>query len=445
MKKSSLNLTRASVFLYWLIFLALLGLFFTNDFGLVDIHKTAIITAVGIDIEGEEVQVTAEIAVPQPSQSGENIKYTLVQGSGITIADGLNEINAKTGFYPKLQFCKMILIGEDCKDKELFGLLACFYRKNFSELTALVAMCQGKASDMLALKSETSDMTSEAIRKVLSDEIEKSANANSASLRDIAMSGYSKSASAYMPYIEAFEQGTSQNGGNGDNVGGEGGNQGSSGGGGSGSESGSGGSSGGGGESGGSGGEGGGESGGSGGSSGGGSGGGSVKSMDFTARKTAVFSEGMFKGILDEQQSFALALIENDIRLAVLPCDADEVHYTIGLKNIDCGVKLKVENGAPSLTVKFEAKAQINGAKKKLDPHNILHDDVVPENVLKGAEEALKGRFDDLIETCRTENCDLLGIRELLYKYNYKYFDAFKDDILTRMDIKYEIKVDSVS
>ena len=93
--------------IYWLIFIALAGLFFTNDFGLVDIHKTSIITAIGIDMEEREVQVTAEVAVPQPSQSGENIKYTQVQGSGLTIADALNEINAKTGFYPKLQFFKI--------------------------------------------------------------------------------------------------------------------------------------------------------------------------------------------------------------------------------------------------------------------------------------------------------------------------------------------------
>ena len=100
--KSKWNFSRASVFIYFIIFFVLIGLFFTNDFGLVDIHKTAIITAVGIDMEDGEVIVTGELVVPQPSQSGENIKYTQVQGSGLTIADALNEINAKTGFYPKL-------------------------------------------------------------------------------------------------------------------------------------------------------------------------------------------------------------------------------------------------------------------------------------------------------------------------------------------------------
>lgn len=431
--KKKWNFGVASVFIYFAIFLVLLGLFFTNDFGLVDIHKTAIITAVGIDTEDGEVIVTGELVAPQPSQSGENIRYTQVQGSGLTIADALNEINAKTGFYPKLQFCHLILVGESCKERELFSLLACFYRKNFSELTALVAACEGKAADMLALKSEVEDSTSEAIIKVLSDEIKKSANANPMNLKEIAMTNYSKSAACYMPYVEANEQGTSENGGNGENIGGEGGNQGGTGGGSSGSSGN--GSSGGGGESGGSQG---------GGSSGGGSGS-EEKPMEFTARKTAIYSEGKFKGVLDERQSFALSAIKNDIRLAVLPCDADGVHYTLGMKNVKSGVKLKVNEGIPELTVSFKSKAQINGARKHLDPQQIVFDDVVSETVLQGAEEELKTRFSDLIETCRQADCDILGIKEQLYKHNNKYFEAFKDDILTRMNVRFEVEVSSVS
>ena len=130
MKDRIKNLNKYSHIIYLLVMLALLGLFFTNDFGIVDIHKTSVIVAVGIDPAGEEVQVTAQIAVPQPSQSGENVQYTEVQGSGLTVADALNEINAKTGTYPKLLFCKLILLGEGCQKNELFKRWL-FYRRNF--------------------------------------------------------------------------------------------------------------------------------------------------------------------------------------------------------------------------------------------------------------------------------------------------------------------------
>ena len=51
-------------------------LFMTNDFGLVNIERTAIIMALGIDYypEKNEYEVTAQIAIPQPAPtaSGEN-------------------------------------------------------------------------------------------------------------------------------------------------------------------------------------------------------------------------------------------------------------------------------------------------------------------------------------------------------------------------------------
>lgn len=428
--KSKLNISKLSVLVYWLIFLLLACLFFTNDFGLVDIHKTSIITAVAIDTEEGEVLVTAEIAVPQPSQSGENIVYTQVQGSGLTIADALNEINAKTGFYPKLQFCKLILIGESCRDKQLFRVLGCFYRKNYSELTALVAMCEGNAYDMLAQKSNVSDMTSEAIRNVLSDEIEKSANATTSNLKSIAAMEFSHSKACYMPYVQLNNQGESQSGGNGDNVGGEGSNNGSQGG-----------SSGG---------------GGSQGQQGGGEGGQSGQSrqsggqiggepVEFTARKTAYFSDGRFIGVLDDQQSFALAVLENDIRLAVLPCNADDIHYTLGLKGVKCDADLKVRDGVPQLKISFKANARIQGARVKVDLQKIISDDEVAASVLDGAEAEIRARFESLINVVRETNSDLIGVRELLYKKNYKYYEAFQNDVLQRMTVAYDIKIDSVS
>ena len=405
--------------LYWAIIVALLGLYFTNDFGLLDIHKTSYIVAVGVDSEEDEVQVTAQLAIPQPSTSGDNTKYLQVQGSGYTIADALNEINAKVGTYPKLLFCKLILIGDSCKDKELFEMLGCFYRRNFSELTAMVAMCEGKAQEMLAKPATIAPENSTAIQKVLSDELEKSGNVSKASLKSIAESNYSVSGFCYMPYIQMNKQGTSKPGGGGDNAGGEkpeGGEQGGSGGS-----------------------SGGGEQGGSGGSSGGG------EPVEFTARQTAIFSKGKFAGILDERQAFALNVLENEINLAVIPCSLDGVQYTMGLKNVNGGVDLKVEKGVPKLEISLKATAQVQGAKKIMVPENVIYDDILSPELIKATEDALEERFRNLIDTSIETDCDFLGIKKQLHKYNHRYYDAFKNDVLKRMEVKYKIEVKSLN
>ena len=427
------DLRRISVVFFWLLFLALMCLFFVNDFGLVDIHKTSIIVAVGIDSTEDEVQVTAQLAVPKPSQSGDNVEYTEVQGSGETVADALNEINTKTGFYPQLQFCKLILLGDSCKDKNIFRLMGCFYRKNYSELTALVAMCDGKASETLGLPTVTSDMTTTVIQRALADELKKSANVSTACLKSIAESNFSKSAACYMPFVEANIQGTSEEGGNGDNVGGEKPQEGSSGG-----ESGGGSSSGSGGGSGGS--EGG--SGASGGSTGGGSEGGQ-KPVEFTARRTAIFRDGMFVGILDEQQAFALDLIKNPIRLAVLPCDTGEYHYTLGLGKADGGQKVKIVDGTPEVTLSFEAFAQIAGIKRIIEPEKISEDDRISREVLEAANKVIEDRLKSLIETCVETDCDILGIKEDIFRFNPSKFEYLKDDALKKMQVKYKVNIKS--
>ncbi len=150
-------------------------------------------------------------------------------------------------------------------------------------------------------------------------------------------------------------------------------------------------------------------------------------------------------GILDEQQAFALAVISNNIRIAVLPCDADVIHYTLGLRNVKCGVDLKVENGVPVLSVKFSARAQIQGARVKVDLQKIIADDAIPASVTKGAETEVRARFEDLLKAVKESGADIIGVKQLLYKKNYKYYDAFKDDILQRMRVDYKIKITSVS
>ena len=72
MKKTRFYLPRRwgeKIILFIVAFLFLL--FFSTDFGLIDIQKTAIILAAGIDrTEDGNFSVTAQIAVPEASKSG---------------------------------------------------------------------------------------------------------------------------------------------------------------------------------------------------------------------------------------------------------------------------------------------------------------------------------------------------------------------------------------
>ncbi|MDE6691232.1 MAG: hypothetical protein K2K04_04595, partial [Clostridia bacterium] len=187
---------------YLLIFAVLAFFFFTNDFGLLDLRKTSVVIGVGLDIEEEEVVLTAQLAVPQPAENGENTKFNVVTGKGSTVAAALNEVNVKTGFYPKLVFCKLILLGESCFGEDITNLLDYFYRNEYTGLTLNVAACEGKASELIAQQFPCGNSATDVIDKLLSSEAQASGNVASATVKDIGEKLFSKSGACYMPYLE---------------------------------------------------------------------------------------------------------------------------------------------------------------------------------------------------------------------------------------------------
>jgi len=60
--------TKNTVRYYLLLAFLVIFLFFSNDFGLTDVQKTAIVVAVGIDKDEEDFVLTSQIAIPQRSR-----------------------------------------------------------------------------------------------------------------------------------------------------------------------------------------------------------------------------------------------------------------------------------------------------------------------------------------------------------------------------------------
>ena len=102
-------------------------LFLTNNFGLIDIEKTAIVIALGIDKRERGYEVTAQIAVPQSTDSAPNAD-AMVKGKGVTIADALDDIGVTTGWYPLLSFCNLIVISDELLKQDVMIFIDYFNR-----------------------------------------------------------------------------------------------------------------------------------------------------------------------------------------------------------------------------------------------------------------------------------------------------------------------------
>lgn len=393
-------LKRVAGFCYAAIILFLTALFFTNDFGLVDLRKTSVIIGVGVDFEEEddEMTLTAQLAVPRPAENGENTEFTVVTGKGTSVARALNEINVKTGFYPKLVFCKLIIIGESCFGKDINSQLNYFFSNEYTGLTPKIAACKGKAEDLFSMRLPFGDSTTDSVERLLSDEAQKSANVSTVNLNRFGQGYYSKSGSSYMPYIETYadEDEESESGGE-------------SGGGQDGSRSG--------------------ESGGQ-------------SRVEFSCGKTAIFNKGVFAGILDKEQAFAFNLLNGEIRRTFVGCGDGETR-TLSIRDCDGGVSLKVENGVPVLKLSFSAAAKVQDDK---NTETVKESETrAPDEALRLGENTIREYMESMLSYSRGVGCDLLGVADLLYKKQNRYYETLKDSVLQASVAVYEVNLRSAS
>lgn len=387
---------------YLLIFAVLAFMFFTNDFGLLDLRKTSVVIGVALDTEGDDVVLTAQLAVPQPAENGENTKFNIVTGTGPTIASALNEINVKTGFYPKLVFCKLIVIGESCFDRDLKTLLDYFFRNEYTGLTLSVAACEGKASELIAQQFPCGNSATDVIDKLLSDEARASGNVSTTTVKALGEKLFSPSECAYMPYLEngILEE---EGGGEGGGSGGE-----------------------------------------SGGSGGGGGGSQQCEESELVCDKCAVFSEGVCKGVLSNDQTFALNLLYGNVRHAFMESGESGEGHVLGLRDCKGDVVFKVEGDSAMLELKFGATVKIQDDERGFSPEKVKEGGVKDE-ILRTGEDTVCALFESLFNEIKSLGCDVFGLRTKLYKNYYGRYEEMKDGVYDNLEFKCAVRLKSSS
>lgn len=434
---------------YYLILAAIVTfLFFSNDFGLIDIQKTAIVMAVGIDREGPTFILTTQIAVPQSSDQGEQAQAVQIESRGETIADAFNQINAKTGWYPKLVFCNLVVLGEQMIKSNVFDALDFFLRDEYMSDNCLVAACEGTAKEILNTKTPIDPMSGVAAQKVLSDHAARVGTVASNTLREFAMGYFSYSKSGYLPVLkpEKQQESSGENGGEG---GGEQ-QQSSEGGGGEkgaflenpplpaedGEQStlkgdrsvpAAGGS------------------GGSGPSAGGQAASGKEEEKVFSASETALFYDGIYAGKLDQDETFAFSIVKNKLRLASYTPKSDGIPYTLIVKHNLPSLKFSVDdNSMARLKIKLKVTAGLQDTSYGQSIDELANAGKVPPKVFEAAKKDLEKKISQVFEKSRKSRCDVFNVLDRLQKFESDYFPAFREDILDRLIFSVDVTFESL-
>lgn len=403
---------RKTPVLYVLAVIFLTILFFSNDFGLVDIQKTAIVLAVGIDRENDEFIVNSRIAVPSASGDQKAAADSIqVETRGDTVGAAIQDINTKTGWYPKLVFLNLIVLGDTATQKNAFDTLDFFLRYEYMSDDCQVCCCEGKASELLNTETDVEKTPSLAIGKILSEHSATTGLVAVASLRKFSAGYFGVSKSGYMPLLKYVSLSTGKKTDGADSAENTG-------------------------ESGGAGSAGGAENSGSSGSSGGagGAGGGENAGKTFTATETALFADGVYKGKLTKDETFAFLCVNGGVRLAAFDVDYGGVTYTLTIKKSKAKIKFYVDDfAAPRLNVQLDIVAGLQDMSSSQTIVEIAAPEKTKQAVLEEAGKKLKRLVNSTFEKSRAYECDLFGAEKRLQKFERKYFNAYRENLLDRV------------
>ncbi len=377
--------------LYLLLAAAVCLYFFANDFSLVDIQKTAIILAVGIDKAEGGFSVTAQIAAPKGTERTTGGTSSVeVAAEGGTVSDCISAIFAKTGRVPKLVFCNLIVLGEEAAKEDVIAHLNYFLRNDYMPDSCFLAVCEGSAGELISSQSAIDDASSLAIEKLFSDAAVKAGNVVSNTLKDFAIGYYGVSGSSFLPYIRTEEQ---EGGGNDSEEGAAA------------------------------------------------SGGGEEAQRVYTATQTALFSKGKMVGLLSAEETLAYSLLEGNVFTGTFSSTDGEKPVTLTVMKNEGGVSLDEKKGEVKLELSLTVRLCCRGVTATVE--DIASDSVSPE-ILQNAEKLLKGYTERLWETCKACGCDLFFLKRTLYRSSKKKFEEEGEGLLAALTPKIEADVFSM-
>ena len=391
-----------------IIFFCLLTLMFlSNDFGIIDIEKTAIVTAVAIDLDGEEYNVSVQVAVPEATDSNTENQKALLSGKGETIGAAIKAIGNASGWFPKLSFCNLIILGNGFADQNVVETLDYFAKTLRVQDSAVVCLSEKSAKEAIDTSSPLDNISSFAIQKILLKNAGLDRDMSVSDIRTFTIGYYGRTSSSHMPILKTVSQTDGEDGGE--------------------SQSGS--------------------------SGGGSQGGGSQESSQFDNKgntlydltSTALFRSGKLVGVLDTPLTFTFNMLKGNVSESILhlnPAD-DGINYSLTIFRNSPKIKLDFSDDSCTVKITLDVYCRIGDSKKTGTDSDYTNNHELIPAVKSAAERLVTERIIKLFNESKQSGCDLLDLDKLLYKHHNGKYNEFKDRLLTDSNLVVSVNFSS--
>jgi len=405
-------------------FLVTCVLFFTNDCQLIDVQKTAIIVALGIDTaEDNQLEITAQIAIPQATDTQSSNSDAVLTAKGKTLFDALDNIGVTTGWYPKLAFCNLIVLGNDLVRKDFLPVIDYMLSSDRFVNSAILAAAEGKAKDILSSPTPLDFISSFALEKILIRDIDRANTVLVADIRKFAQDVRSESGFSYLPLIKKIKTDDKPKGDSQDE-----------------------------------------ESGGDSSETaayrsiialselqGGGSAGKGGQDDDsnqgeknvFDARSALLFSNGVYACTVNDEQTLCYNALKEPVSEAFF-----QVSYQKKNKNIDSvvsvvktekNITMKIKNGIPEYTATLKMFCKTEEISADPDTGKLAFYTKASPECLNALSEKVKQNLMEMFTTAKDKGCDAFEMKNYIYRHIHDKYASYKDCVLDVVKVNFSI------
>lgn len=402
---------RKKIKFFMLIFLGIFVFFISADYNYINIEKTALIVSIGVDKKDDLYSVTTQIAIPQASADTAQNSESIITGEGDTIYSAISQIGEQTGWYPKLSFCNLIVLGESVLDGDVMSVVDFFVRSYKVEDSAILCACEGSAKDLLSSTSPLDNVSGFALSKIFVRDFNTASRVMTTTIKNFSIGYFSKSKSNFMPLVKIKKLDDKVS--SADN-----GLSGSSGESGSGS------------------------------SSGGSSGGGDKKqnsSVIYDASSTLLFYQGKKVGELDGELSLFFSLLFKSVNEASFSIESHDHDGKLGTFLISVTKathrrKLTFVDNKPVFTIYLDLWLKVSDTNLSQSINEVSNLGKLNDETLYKAQTYTQDKINEIFKITKESGSDVFEYVNLLYKYYpYKYDEhrlSIKDDITHQIFIK---------
>ena len=385
---------------FMIIFAIIFINFLTLDFLLIDVEKTALIVAIGIDKNDTGYEVTAQIAVPEATNQSTKSNESVIYANGETLYDAVNDIGSRTGWYPKLSFCNLIVLGNGVFEENVMGVVDFFVRSYKVEDSAILCASETTAKDVLLSISPLDNISSFALSKIFVRDHNNASSILTTTIKEFATLYYSPCKSGFMPKIKMID--TKDNGDNTSNASSLTTN------------------------------------------SGAGESGGKSTPVVYDAETCILFSNGYKTGEISGDECLFYSLFEKSVNeaffnLEVTDEDGNHGKALIGVKRVISSIKLVYDGDTPILKGDMKLWLQVSDTDFPQSMKQIATIGRLSKNMLTYAESYAEKTLNELFQKTVNSGCDIFETKNMLYRFHNNKFERDKTNLLQNLKTSFNV------